>query len=119
MAKGSTPTKINFWQMVRDIFVASINKGQFPLACVFAVILVILIRISPEDLSKLVWRLLDDLESHKLLGYALFVVTLAGAFVHARFLRKMASGEMKRVSVERNILQAKVLGQPVKSSDEK
>lgn len=121
MAKGdrAAPPKIGFWHMLRDVLVASLNKGQFPLACLFVVVLVFVIRMPPTDLSKLAWRLLDDLESAKLLGYALFVITLVGAFIHARFLRKMASGEMGRVAQERNKLQERALGQPLKSSDEK
>jgi hypothetical protein len=117
--KQQSAPKVGFWQMVRDVLVASLNKGQFPLACCFVLAIVISVRMPEGDLSKLAWRLLDDLESGKVLGYALFVLALLGWYGHSRFLRKMASDEMNRVTRERNRLQEKAIGQPLESSDKK
>lgn len=120
MAKArSAPPKIGFWHMVRDVLVASLNKGQFLPACAFVLFLVIILRMPGEDVSRLAFRLVDDLENYSLLGYASAVVVLALWMIHARFQRRVAAGELKRVAKERTRLQEGAIGQQLQSSDPK
>jgi len=102
---------------LRDVLIASINKGQFPFAILGLVLLALIMRMPPEDVSKLVFRLLDGLERGSLLGYLLSLLFLAGWYVHARYQRRVISGEIARMAAERNMLQSKNLGQQrIKSS---
>lgn len=51
--------------MLRDVLVASLNGGQFPLAIIGLIMVIAVCRISPPDLSRLVFRLLDAAEAHE------------------------------------------------------
>jgi len=110
-------TKVGFWAFLRDVLIASMNKGQFPAALIAMVVLSIILRMPPSDVSALMFRLLDVAEEERLIGYVLAVVSLLGWFFHARYQRKLITQEMRRVSGERNQLQARELGKRVKSSE--
>ena len=79
--------------------------------------LTLIVKMPPEDVSKLVFRLVDGLERNSFLGYILSVVVLAGWYVHARYQRRVITSEIERMAAERNRLQSKNLGQQrIKSS---
>lgn len=80
----------------RDILVASINKGQFPLAILGLVAMSLIWRMPSEDVSKLVFRIVDGLERGMLLGYGLALVAFGGWYVHARYQRRLISVELSR-----------------------
>jgi len=80
----------------RDILVASINKGQFPLAILGLIAMSLIWRMPPEDVSKLMFRIVDGLERGVLLGYGLALVAIGGWFVHARYQRRVISVELSR-----------------------
>src|SRR5687768_5813132 len=56
---------------LRDVLIASINKGQFPFAMLGLVLLTLIVKMPSEDVSKLVFRLVDGVERASLLGYLL------------------------------------------------
>lgn len=97
--------------------VASINKGQFPFAILGLLLLASIIKMPAEDVSRLVFRLVDGMERDSLLGYLLSVLLLVGWYTHARYQRRIIAGEIERMAAERNMLQSKSLGrQRIKSS---
>lgn len=101
----------------RDIFVASINKGQFPLAILGLIVMSLIWKMPPEDVSKLVFRIVDGVERGALLGYLLALISIVGWYFHAKYQRRVISAELERVATERNVLQTKKLGpQRIKSS---
>jgi hypothetical protein len=102
---------------LRDVLIASINKGQFPFAILGLVLLTLIVKMPPADVSKLVFRLVDGVEQGSLLGYLLSLLFLIGWYVHARYQRRVIAGEIERMAAERNTLQGKNLGrQRIKSS---
>jgi hypothetical protein len=120
-AKGKPEKKpqVGFWHMMRDVLVASMNKGQFPAALLALVILSLIWRMPSEDVGKLVFMLIADLENGKLLGWTFAVVILVCWYVHARYQRRLITGEMRRIANERNVLQSRSLPGKVKSSEER
>jgi len=116
--KGNTKTaSIGPWQAVRDILIASINKGQFLVALAGLICLTIVFRMPPQDLSRLVFRLLDIAENRYLAGYMLAATFLVGWLLHSKYQRRQITRELQRLSGERNYLQTKALGDRVKSSE--
>ncbi|SRR6266542_7075026 len=111
-----SPRAVNIWQMIRDVLIASINKGQFLLALVAAVLCLILWKMSPADVSRLAFEILDGLKTGQLGGWVISPVAIIGWFVHSRWQRKIFTQEMLRVSEERNKWQEKS-GAPVRSSE--
>ena len=109
--------QVGFWEFLRDVLVASMNKGQFPAALIAMIVLSMIWRMPPTDISRLIFRLLDVAEAERLAGYFVSVVSLSGWFFHARYQRRLITHEMQRISNERNQLQARELGKMVKSSE--
>lgn len=89
-AKPAGP--VTWAQMLRDVLTASINKGQFPFAILALVTVLMIWKMSEQDVAVLVFRILDDIERWYLIGYLLFVVVIGGWFWHANYLsRKIRS----------------------------
>jgi hypothetical protein len=109
--------QIGFYHMLRDVLVASLNKGQFLVAVCALVLIVMILKMPSQDIGRLVLRLLDAAETRYVLGYFLAGVFLVGWFVHARYQRREIAREIERLTGERNRLQSQVLGHRVKSSE--
>jgi hypothetical protein len=118
IATSPPKAKVGLFQMMRDVFLASIAKGQFPIAIFGCALIIMVFRMPPEDLTKLAFRLVEAAERRATFGYVLFVLTLGLWFVHSRFQRRKYGDEVARVSHERNECQKKLLGNKVKSSEE-
>jgi hypothetical protein len=105
--------------MLRDVLIASINKGQFPLAILGIVVVAMLLKMPGADVSRLVFDLLAGLKDGALLGYVIAGFALTGWFLHARWQRRVMTQEVNRVADERTKLQAQQLGESVESSQRK
>jgi hypothetical protein len=103
--------------MLRDVLVASLNKGQFLVALNGLILIVLILKMPSVDVGKLVFRLLDAAEARYILGYILAGVSLLGWFVHSKYQRREIARELERLSGERNRLQSQALGNRVKSSE--
>jgi len=110
--------KVNFWKFLRDVLLASMSKGQLPAATLSLIFIIMILKMPSEDVSKLVFSLFEWLREGMLLGYALFVLTLAGWAFHAKYQRRLQSREIDRLADERNEWQKKALGGRVESSKE-
>ena len=111
MADGENKSPGVTWaQTVRDVLIASMTKGQFPLALFGLIILVMILKVPPDKVAELVDRLMTDLENFSLTGYALALIILAGWYVHAKRQRRIMAEEMERITEERNKLQSSTLG---------
>lgn len=114
MGKNNNRTikKTNFF----DVMIVAINKGQ-GLPYLFGLILICLIFTLPSpDLSRFVFTVFDSIVKMPLIGWLLFVATLTGWLIHARYQRSSRQEEIIRISRERDALQEKLLGALVQSS---
>ena len=102
--------------MVRDVSIASMNKGQFPLAIVGVIFIISISKLSEENTAKLILKLVDSFVNLHLLGWFLFIMSLFGWFLTAKLLRKSHSDEIKRIAEHKTELQQKVLNKKLKSS---
>lgn len=82
--------------MLRDVFCASINKGQLPILLVGIIFLVMVVRMPPEDVSKLAFQTLEELKNLHLLGYATTVLVLVLWYKHAQLMRSQLLGRTER-----------------------
>lgn len=117
--KQEKPQQPNFWGMLRDVLLASISKGQFPMAMGCLIAIVMILKMPAEDVSKLVFQMLKGVEEVRLVGYLTTLVALTGWFYHARWQRKMMAEEVNRIAGERNKLQANRLGSDSVESSKK
>lgn len=99
--------------------VAAINRGQLPIFGAFLVVLVLIIKMPSEDVSKLVFDILRSLRHGEFIAYILLACTGGGWFVHARIMRKLFSDEVERIGREKSRLQSNLAGMKFKSSNKK
>lgn len=116
--KGNQRGKVTWAQAFRDTVIAAMNRGQLPFYCIFLIVLVIVLRLSPSDLSKLAENFLNLLVSWKIAGWVLFSLLLFAWYIQARFMRKKFSGEFERVGREKSHLQSQMAGERFDSSGE-
>lgn len=116
MAKTPVVVKVTAWQFLRDVFVTSINKGQFPIAILALVISIYCVRVPPDVLAEHGREVFVGLKNGYLVGYVLFIMTVGGWWSHAKGLRRKHYEELDRIAPEKTELQKKLLGNKVKSS---
>ncbi len=109
-------TEIDFWTMVRDVLVTSINRGQLPQATTALVFIVLVVRMPRADVSKLVFSVIDGLANWSLVGWFAAGVTIILWYWHVRLQRRWWSPEMSRVSKERTKWQKRALDEKLGSS---
>ncbi len=107
---------MTFAQAVRDVLIASMRYAQFPFAMLGLLAGIIIWRMPPDDLSKLLFRLIEDFENGSLLGYALFGLAIIGWFYTVRRQRKLIASEMDRIGEQKSKLQEQLLGNKIQSS---
>ena len=93
------------------------NKGQLPPLLLTLVILSLIWRMPPADVTKLVFELTDGAKNGWLLGYVAAGISLLSWHFHARYQRRLIAGEMRRLANERSVLQSHGLGRKLKSSE--
>lgn len=115
MSKGK-PHKVGLAEMLRDVLVAGINKGQLPQVTMALVSIVIVLRMPPDDVTGVVKRLLDWAEGGYYLGWIVALFALVGWGWHTKRQRSVWASELKRISDERNKFQQRCIDAPIKSS---
>ena len=100
------------WRAISTVLVASMNKGLFVPACMFFVILVMLLK-TPSTYFPTIWTALVD---YKMWGYILTVMAVTGWGMNVRYLRRVHHNEMTRISSEKTKLQVERQGE-LPSSD--
>jgi hypothetical protein len=103
--------------MLRDVLVASMNKGQLPPVLLTLIILSLIWRMPSTDVGKLVFALVDGVKSGWLVGYIAAGASILGWYFHARYQRHLITGEMRRIANERSALQSQTLGKKLRSSE--
>lgn len=86
---------ITIAQAVRDVLIASINKGQFPFAVMGLIVLLILWRLPDSEISPLIHWMVDTVGTFYYVGYGLFGATVFGWYFHAQNLRKKMALQME------------------------
>jgi hypothetical protein len=108
--------RTGFYDMLRDVLIASLVKGQFLIALGALILIILIVKLSSRDLGRIVLRMLDVVERGHI-GYLLAGVSLFGWCLHAKYQRRAAVRELRRLSRERNRLRPRSLGDVVKSSE--
>lgn len=107
---------VTLFQMLRDVLIASLNRGQFPIAVIGLIALIAVCRMPPADLTRLIFRLLDAAEAHEYGGYALTAATALSWAISGKRQRQKMAAEIERLSEERNRFQRIALDGQIKSS---
>lgn len=103
--------------MLRDVLIASMSKGQFPLALLALIFVVMILKMPQADVSKLVFEIFQLLKQGYYVGYALSALTIGGWFMHARWQRRVIDSEMARIAQERDRYQKAQMKAAIESSE--
>ncbi|MBI3234214.1 MAG: hypothetical protein HYZ42_09265 [Bacteroidetes bacterium] len=95
-------TKTGFFEMIRAVLVAAINKGQLPISLLFVIALILVCRIPNSELPKLANSFIHGLENYHLLGWILSAISAFGWVFTSRWQRRVHSEEMDRVADEKS-----------------
>lgn len=87
MSSIARESRFGFAEMLRDVLVSSITRGQFPFALLGMVTLITILKMPSADVSRLVFRIVDLLSAGQLLGYLSAVLLLLGWMGHVRVLK--------------------------------
>ena len=107
----------NFWGMVRDIIIASFNKGIFLPVGIWLLFLILFLKLNHEDALYLLVNFRTLLLDLRILGWFLFGITVILWCFSVKRLRRVHAEEMRRVSEEKKGYQEKELGQKLGSSN--
>ena len=117
MPKAKSGHPQNLFGMIEKVLVSSMSKGQAPLFVVSGLVALMLWKMPGPDVSKLVFRLVEAFEHGYFVGYALFVLSVGGWFLHAKSQRRTIFKEMQRIAAERNRLQDQQTVRQIESSE--
>jgi hypothetical protein len=118
MSKARTVrNSVNFWLFLQNVFTASMNKGQFPLACFTFIIALLIYRLPSEDVSRLVNRIISDAGDLREESIALNVLLALSWAIHAKWQRRSISEEMDRIGKEKSSLQEQNAGRTLSHSN--
>ena len=110
--------QITWAEATRDIVLRLIATGQLPIG-IFGAVVLLMVYKTPNDQMGEVWATLKTfIDARSGLGYTLSVLFSAGWFFHARFQRRNAERELKRLSTERTNQQQGHFKRPLESSEE-
>lgn len=102
------------WRTIGAVLVASMNKGLFVPACIFFLVLVMLLR-TPGEYFPTLWKALADYSQW---GYILAVLAVSGWGMNVRYLRRIHHNEITRLSGEKKQLQEERAGRIMKTSEQ-
>lgn len=109
---------INFWAMCERVLIGSMNKGQFPIACIFFIVVIWMFFVPGEKLYQLLPNLINMLKDAAFWGWLLSIFITLISFLSIKYLRRVHTREIMRLSEEKTILQEQLLkGKILKSSN--
>lgn len=97
--------EVNFWAMMQNVLIASINKGQGLLFCVFFIVAILIIKIPSDEAVVLIRDLLKTFSEYCAFGWVLFILMVLVFVITFKVLRRSHSNEMSRISSEKTKLQ--------------
>lgn len=109
--------RMTWAQAFRDIVITAMNRGQFPILVVGAVIFVLIYRLNANQSFQLLKEFISKLEDFSILGWVLWVLTIGLWVVYAKKVRKNFSVEMSRVGREKSKAQEKASRRKLPSSN--
>ena len=107
----------NFWGMIQNVLIASMNKGQFLLGVVGLAFLIMIIKLTPEDTKLLLDGVFNKLGNIYYIGWTLGVFSTFGWYLGTKRQRRIHSKEMRRISEEKKSLQQKITNKKLRSSN--
>jgi len=95
----------NFWGMIQNVLIASLNKGQFIIGIFGIIVIILVIKLPSSDTKDLLVNFLEILKDWKFLGWFTSIIFAFGWYTSNKRLRKIYSEEFNRIGQEKTDLQ--------------
>ena len=106
----------NFWGMIQNVLIASLNKGQFLMGFLGLIMIILVLKLTPEDTKKLLSKLLEIFQDWHYLGWTLGVFSTVGWYYGTKRIRVINAREINRIADEKKQLQQKATNKKLRSS---
>ncbi len=116
--KEKQPEKVTIWQMIRDVLIEAMKRGQLLPAGVMLLVLIVAAKYPSNGLPSLLSAIYKVLLDTYLIGYIGFVVLAFLWYTLARKSREAHKREYERLGNEKSRLQELITGQNLPSSDD-
>lgn len=114
--KKKKPPSIGWPQAVRDIVIASMNKGQLPLLAVAAIMLFMIFKMSSDQVNALSLKIIERFSDYSLVGWVLAAVLTFFWWFHANKTRREFNSELARIGEQKSAAQQAASGRSLQSS---
>lgn len=105
------PYRPNGWGMIKEIVIASMNKGQFLTAGFWLLLLILCLKLSQDQAYTILMSFGKLLVNGQIAGWVLFGIVVIAWFFHSKYQRRNFTREMKRIAQEKkDIQQSQLLG---------
>lgn len=94
------PHRPNIWGMLRDIIIASINKGQLLLLMTGLLLALMIWKMPSEDVSKLFFAIMNEFKSFYFLGWFLSALLIVAWTFSGRVTNRGYKRELGRMNAE-------------------
>jgi hypothetical protein len=116
MASKKEVPRLTLLQLVKDILLALINKGQLLVFGLLVILGIIILRLPPESLVQLPEAVLNILGKFAPVSYVANGALASGWVYHAKRQRRSAAKEIARLGEEKSRLQEQLHARPLSHS---
>ncbi len=113
MGKGK---KTGFFDFLKAVFIAAINKGQLPVLGVLLIGIILAIRVPGESIPAVIDKFIHALTHYHVLGWCISAFLAIAWVFSAKRMRRVHASEMDRISEEKSRMQQKQTTVPLSSS---
>ena len=107
----------NLWGALRDVLIASLNKGQLPLMLIGLILLVFAFRLPSDNLLNFLNGIIATLVERCTIGWWVSFGMFILLFLLTRWQRRIHTREVERISKEKKELQEILIGRNLPSSN--
>lgn len=106
----------NFWGMIQNVLIASLNKGQLLGGVVGLCVIIMVIKLPSEDTKELILEFLAKFGDYHYIGWILGVFSTIGWYFGTKRTRRIHTEEIRRISEEKKQLQIQLTKKKLRSS---
>lgn len=114
--RGKGYNNPNFWGMMQNVLIASLNKGQFIIGLIGFIFLIMVLKLTPEDTKELLIKIINLFGDIYYVGWIIAIFSTFGWYFGTKRIRKIHASEMERVSNEKKQLQQKLTNKRLNTS---
>jgi hypothetical protein len=107
----------NFWGMLQNVLIGSMNKGQLPFATISLILIILVIKYPSDKIPEFTQDLFNISTFNSIFGWCIGIITTFSGYYINKRQRREHTTEVRRLSNEKKKLQEKINGGNLPSSN--